>query len=103
MGGVRVSHFVQICAGFGGYTFQDLHIVDEKLASSLDLGQDGTILPRRGESRVDQAFSPDRVKTCGLGIYTGYLSASNEALGELLRIYYRFRDCGKNKLTSTRT
>ena len=87
---MQFSHLIQVCAGFGGDTLQDLHILNEELTSSLDLSQGGTVLPRREDNHVDQAFSPGRVKTCGLGVYTGYLSASNEAMGEILRIYSRF-------------
>jgi len=71
MGGHAVqSHLVQVCAGFGGYTFEDLHILNEKPTSSLDLSQVSTILPRRAGTRENHAFSPGRVKTCGLGVYT---------------------------------
>jgi len=96
------SHLVQVCAGFGGYTFQDLHFLNEELTSGLDLSQVGTILPYRADSHVGQAFSPGRIKACGLGVYAGYLSASHEAMGEILRSYSRFPGlCGK-ELTSTR-
>jgi len=84
------SHLVQVCAGVGGYTLKDLHILNDELTSSLDLSQVGTVLPRRADSHVDQALPPGRVKARRLGVYTGYLSASNEATGEILRIYARF-------------
>ena len=86
---MQFSHLVQVCAGFGGYTFQDLHILNEELTSGLDVSQVGTVLPRRADSREDQALSPGRVKTCGIRVYTGYLSASDEAMGKVLRIYSR--------------
>jgi len=85
-----ILYLIQVCAGFGGNTFEDFHILDEELTSSLDLSQVGTILPTRAKSRVDHAFSPGRVKTHGLRVYTGYLSASNETMGEILRVYSSF-------------
>jgi len=88
-------HLVQVCAGFGSYTFQDLHILNDELTSGLDLSRVGTILPYRADSRIDQAFPPGRVKTCRLGVYTGYLSASNEAMGEILKSYSRFLELWK--------
>ena len=74
----------QVCTGFWGYAFDDLHILDEELTSSFDLSRIGTILPARAESHVGQALSPGRIKTCGLGVYTGHLTASDEAVGRLL-------------------
>src|SRR6266545_6815172 len=76
---MRLLYLVQVRTRFGGYTFKCLHILNEELTSSLDCSGVGTIFPARAESRVDQAVSPGRVKTCRLGVYTGYLSASNEA------------------------
>ena len=101
MGGHAVqSHLVQVCAGFGGHTFEDLHLLNEELTSGLNLSQVGTILPRRANGREDQAFSPGRVKTCGLGVYAGHLSASDEAMGEILKIYSRFPGLWKKKKNS---
>jgi len=103
MGGIRFSDLVQVRAGFGGYTFQALHILNEKLTFVLDLSQVGTVLPRHADSREDQTLSPDRVKACRIRIYTGYLSASHHAMGEILRIYSCFLGLWKKKeLTGTR-
>ncbi len=74
-------YLVQVCARFGSYTFNYFHILNEELTSSLDCSGVVTIFPARAKNRVDQAVSPGRVKTCRLGVYTGYLSASNEAMG----------------------
>src|SRR5260221_11552303 len=60
--------------------------LNEELASSRDFSQIGAISPTCGDNRVRQTFSPGWVKSCGLGVYTGYLSARNEAIGEALRI-----------------
>src|SRR6266545_1931182 len=79
---MRLLYLVQVRTRFGGYTFKCLHILNEELTSSLDCSGVGTILPARAESRVDQAVSPGGIKTCRLGVYTGYLSASNEAMGK---------------------
>jgi len=76
-------YLVQVCAGFWGYGFKDLHILDERLTSCFDHGPIGTILPARAKSRVDQAVPPDGVKTCRLGVYTGNLSASHKAVVEV--------------------
>jgi len=73
-----LGYLVQVCTRFGGYTFKYLHVLNEQLTSSCDFGRVGTILPTRAKSCVHQAFPPGRVETCGLGVHTGYLSASNE-------------------------
>ena len=80
----RGSYLVQVCTGFWGYAFDDLHILDEELTSSFDLSRIGTIRPARAESHVDQALSPGRIKTCGLGVHTGHLTASDEAVRRFL-------------------
>ena len=74
------SYLVKVCAGFWGYAFDDLHVLNENLTSSFDLGRIGTLLPECEENHEDQAVSPGRIKTCGLGVRAGYLSASYEAM-----------------------
>ena len=44
-------HLVEVCAGFWGYPFEDLHILNEELASSLNLCQIGTFPPGRPDNR----------------------------------------------------
>jgi len=87
------SYLVEVCAGFRGYAFEDLHILNEKLTGNLDLSRIGTIFPAGAKSGVDEAVSPDRVKTCRLGVHAGHLSAGDEANGreeEILRDLVRF-------------
>ena len=74
-------YLVETRAGFCGSTLEDLHIVNEKVASSLDLSRIGTIFPARAKSRVDETVSPDRVKTRRLWVHAGHLSAGDEANG----------------------
>ena len=69
-----VPYLVKVCAGFWGYTFDDPHILNENLTSSFDHGGIGALLPTRAEDRVDQTFSPRRIKTRGFRIHTRYLS-----------------------------
>ena len=93
---IQFSHLIQIRPGFGGYTFEGLHILNDEPTNGLDFGQVGTVLPYCDDTREDQALSPDRVKTCGLGVYTGYLSTSDEAMGEILSYSHFPGLCGKN-------
>ena len=85
------SYLVEVCTGFWGDTFENLHILNEDLTSSVDLCQVGTLAPGRAESRIDQAISPCRVKSRGIGVHTGNLSTSDETAGEkeTLRIQIR--------------
>jgi len=69
-------HLVEVCAGFWGYPFEDLHILNEELASSFDLCKTCTIPPGHEGSRKGQAISPSMV-----GVHTGNLSASDEVAG----------------------
>lgn len=73
-------YLIEVCAGIRGYAFESLHILNEELTGSIDLCQVGTILPARADSGVDRALSPSRVKTRGLGVHTGDLSASDETV-----------------------
>ena len=95
------SHLVQVCARFRGYAFEDLHPLNEKLTISLDLSRIGTILPGHADGRVDQAFSPSRIEACGVGVHTGYFSASDEAMSKFSGIVPVPGIMGE--LTSTRT
>jgi hypothetical protein len=77
------SHLVEVCAGIRGNAFEDLHILDEELASGINLGDIRAIFPERAQSGVDQALSPGRVEACRLGVHTGHLSARDDAIREL--------------------
>jgi len=76
------SYLVKVCAGFWGYAFEDLHILNEKLTGSLDLSRICTIFPARAKGRVDEAVPPDRVKACRFWVYAGHLPAGDKANGE---------------------
>ena len=76
------SHLVEVCAGFWGDGFEDLHILNEELTGSVDLCQSRAILPAGAEGGVDQTISPGRVKTRSIRVYTGNLSASDETAGK---------------------
>ena len=79
--GVGSSYLVKVCARFRGYAFDDFHVSNDNLTSSFDLGQIGTLRPAPKENHEDQAVSPGRIETYGLGVRTGYLSAGYEAMG----------------------
>jgi len=83
------SYLVEVCAGFWGNGFEDLHILNEQLTGSFDLCQTGAIPPGREESRQGQAISPSRVYSRGICAHTGNLSASDQAAGKNLRIQIR--------------
>ena len=73
-------HLVDVCTGFRGYRFDNPHISLDESTDSIDLRQSGTILPAPPERRVSHAISPSRVEAHGIGVGTGYLSASSEAI-----------------------
>ena len=81
-----MAYLVEVRAGFRGNAFEDLHILNETLTSSINFGQSGTILPGRADSRVDQALSPSRVKTHRFGVHTGNLSARDKTVGKDLSL-----------------
>ena len=83
---MRDSYLVEVRARFWGHAFEDLHILDEELASSFDLCQIRTFPPGPAEKHKGQAISPSRVKSRRIGIHTGNLSASDETAGIKLRI-----------------
>jgi len=76
------SHLVEVRAGFRGYPFEDLHILNEELASGLDLCKIGTFPPERPDNRKGQAISPSRVESRRIGIHTGDLSTSGQTVGQ---------------------
>ena len=78
---VRNSYLIEVCAGFWGYGFDNLHIFNDMLTNSIDLRQVGTIRPNAGNNYVNQAISPNRVETRGIWVNAGNLSASNESQG----------------------
>lgn len=92
-----ILHLVQICTRIRGDPLKYLHIVNEYLTRSSYFSFIRTICPASADGRVSQAIPPDRVKTCGLRVYTGYLSTGDEAI---------YRGCiltatdNGNKLTS---
>jgi hypothetical protein len=47
------SYLVEVCSGIRGDTFEDLHILDEELASGIDLGDIRAIFPECAQSGVD--------------------------------------------------
>ena len=73
------SYLVEVGSRVGGYSFDDLHVLNETLAGCIDLGLVGTFLPRCVDNGVDQAISPDGVETCRLGVHAGNLAACNKA------------------------
>jgi len=83
---MRDSYLVEVRAGFWGHAFEDLHILDEELASGFDFCQIRTFPPGPAEKHKGQAISPGRIKSHRIGIHTGNLSASNETAGIKLRI-----------------
>ena len=64
------SHLVEVRAGFWSYAFEDLHILNEELASGLDFCQSCPVLPGSTEGRVDHAVSPGGVEARCVGVYT---------------------------------
>ena len=78
----RDSHLIEVCTGFRGYPFKDLHILDEELASGLDLCQIRTFPPGRPDTRKGQAISPSRVESRRIRVHTGNLSASEQTVGQ---------------------
>ena len=75
------SHLVEVCTGFRGYPFQDPHILNEELASGLNLCQICTFPPDRPDNRKGQAISPSRVESRRIGIHTGNLSTGGQTVG----------------------
>ena len=90
-----ILYLIKVCTRFGGYSFKDFHIPNEELTSSRDFSRISTISPACGDNRVRQTFSPGRVKSCGLRVYTRDLPASNKAIGEILRSSLRLDNVKK--------
>ena len=84
-----IVYLVQVCTRIGSYPLNYFHVLNKHLTNSVDFSLVSTIWPARAERDVDQTVSPDRVKTCALRVYTGYLPASNEAIQIILGNYSR--------------
>jgi hypothetical protein len=78
---VRGPYLVEVRSGVWGYSFDDLHVLNETLAGDVDLGLVGTFLPSCVDNGVDQAVSPDGVETRRLGVHSGNLTTCNKAIG----------------------
>ena len=64
------SHLVKVRAGLWSYAFEDPHILNEELASGLDLCQSRPVLPGSPEGHIDHAVSPGGVEARCVGVYT---------------------------------
>ena len=72
---LRESDLVEVRPGIWSYALEGLHISNQDLASSLDLGLVGTVLPSCADSGVDQTVSPGRIETRSIRVYAGNLAS----------------------------
>jgi len=95
---MEAFHLVQVCTRFRSGGFNDLLITKEELTSSCNFSRTSTVSPARGENNVYKTSSPDRVNTCGFGVHTRNLSASNEAILETSHDPLTFPECCERKI-----